>query len=348
MRIVHVVFSFCVGGLETMLVDIMGVQSRAHDVHLIVVNDLVDSALCGTIPGGVKVHYLKRKPGSWNPLSIIRLNSLLLRLRPDVVHLHQGSLAKWIKCGPRPVLTLHDLHIPLDSHALACRLVAISDAVAQDVKNRYGSEVDIAVIPNGISTHLIEERSPEQLPNHVKVVQVGRFDFDKKGQDILIKATAKLVREGYNISLSLIGGADYEKIPVLEELAQREGMGERVSFVKGLSRNELYSTLSGFDLMVHPSRYEGFGLVIAEGMAAGLPLAVPRGGGPFEVADNGRLAEVFEPDDSDSCAAAMRHIIENYAAAQERAEQAKQFVAEHYSLDRMVAQYDRFYIASHS
>ena len=96
--------------------------------------------------------------------------------------------------------------------------------------------------------------------------------------------------------------------------------------------------------MVHPSRYEGFGLVVAEGMAAGLPVVVPDNGGPFEIAENGRLAEVFANGDPQGCADAISRVIDNYSDALARAEQGRVRVEELYSLRRLVAQYRQIYL----
>lgn len=348
MKVVHVVFSFCTGGIETMLVDIMRLQANEAEVHLIIVNDLYDSALLSAIDPRVHIHRLGRHPGSRNPLPIFRLNALTARLRPDVVHIHQGSLAKWLRVGPRPVLTVHALAIDLHPRARACRLAAISDAVAADIRTRYGAATDVAVIPNGIDTEAIAPRPGGPLGSPVRLVQVARFDFPQKGQDILIQALGKLKSMGYDVDLTLIGGADYDQIPALEEMARKAGVADSVRFLRGLTRPEVYAALAGFDIMVHPARYEGFGLVIAEGMAAGLPVVIPDSGGPFEVADQGRLAETFPSGDPDACAAAIARVINAYPEALARAEQGRAHVAARYSLARMVAQYKEFYKVAES
>lgn len=327
-----------------MLVDIMREQVATDEVHMVLVNDLYDRDLLESVDSRVHLHLLGRRPGSRNPVPIIRLNFTLMGLRPDVAHIHQGSLARWIKVGPRPVLTVHDLNIPLDSSALQCTMIAISDAVAQDLRSRYGSGIDVDVVHNGINTAAIVPRAARPVGVPVRLVEVARFDIEKKGQDILIRALGMLLARGYDADVTLIGGADFDRIPELRAMAINAGVEDRVHFVEGLDRAELYSALKDFDIMVHPARYEGFGLVVAEGMAAGLPLVIPDRGGPFEVADGGSLAEVFPLGDAAGCADAVMRVIDNYQESLRRAEQGRERVCNMYSVKRLVQQYRQIYM----
>ena len=79
-------------------------------------------------------------------------------------------------------------------------------------------------------------------------------------------------------------------------------------------------------------------------MAAGLPLVIPDRGGPFEVADGGRLAEVFPLGDAAGCADAVMRVIDNYPEALRRAEQGRERVCNMYSVKRLVQQYRQIYM----
>ncbi|MDA8155868.1 MAG: glycosyltransferase [Actinomycetota bacterium] len=54
-------------------------------------------------------------------------------------------------------------------------------------------------------------------------------------------------------------------------LAARLDAEEFRSFLGPMNRARIYENLCNYDLLVHPSRYEGFGLTVLEGIAAGLP-----------------------------------------------------------------------------
>ena len=343
MKILHIIFSFLTGGAETMLVDIVNEQTRrGHDVELLIVNSGIDEGILSHVSPQVKLTRFNRKEGSMPLLLMGRLNTYIIRHNPDIVHLHTNKLTGLVKVRPRTTLyTVHALNIPM-KYSAGSNMAAISEAVREDVLARV-KNARIRTIANGINMANIATR-PKGLSPHksFRIVQVGRLFADTKGQDILIDACAILAKRGYDVNVTFIGeGDDLEK---LRAQAEKAGIGEKVFFAGNKSRKDVYSSLKDYDMMCHQSRHEGFGLVIAEGMAAGLPVAVPKGGGPWEVADKGRLGETFEGGNASSCADAISRIIDNYPAALEKAEEGIAYVDSHYSVNRMVSEYDSYYM----
>lgn len=97
MRIVHITYGFGLGGIETMLHNIANEQVKlGHEIHIIVINDIVNDELKSTLASEIHFHCLKRKVGSKNPFFIVFLNHLLLGIHPDVIHLHYSSIARYI------------------------------------------------------------------------------------------------------------------------------------------------------------------------------------------------------------------------------------------------------------
>jgi glycosyltransferase involved in cell wall biosynthesis len=68
-------------------------------------------------------------------------------------------------------------------------------------------------------------------------------------------------------------------------------------FLGAVTRRTIYETLCHYDLLVQPSRYEGFGLTILEGMAAGLPVLVSNIEGPKEIIAEGKFGWSFRSED---------------------------------------------------
>ena len=130
------------GGIETMLVNIANEQAGAGaDVSVIVVNDLVDPTLESALSAKVTLYKLRRKVGSKNPLPVLRLNALLARIRPDVVHMHSASLYRYVllpSARRRLCCTLHFMTNPDTPIRSDYHVFAISDAVRDDLKEKYG------------------------------------------------------------------------------------------------------------------------------------------------------------------------------------------------------------------
>jgi len=113
MTIVHLTFSFETGGLQTMLVDILNEQCQYNSVSLIIINDYYNADLLNEIDPRVRIVKFNRKPGSRNPILLLKLNGLLYRLDPMVVHCHNNELINMlIPHWYTTCLTVHDVNYP--------------------------------------------------------------------------------------------------------------------------------------------------------------------------------------------------------------------------------------------
>lgn len=345
MRIIHCIWSFNTGGAETMLVDIANEQVKTQEVYVLIVNDSCQKYLIDRLSPEVKVIFNKRNPGTRSIWPLIRLNWTLLRLRPDVIHLHNGALPKVIipLVSRGLFLTVHDLQIPLESVRRGMKLIAISEAVREDVLSR--GNYDIVTIPNGIDVDAIEKRGRHNLNGKMRIVQVGRLDASKKGQDILIDAVSILQKRGVeDIEVDFIG--EGMSGIALKELVERKGIAGKVRFLGLRDRTYVYSHLKDYDLMCHPSRYEGFGLTVAEGMAAMLPVLVSDEGGPYEIIEHGKLGTAFKMENAEDCADKLEYMYNHYQEALGIVPKAYENIRRCYSINRMVKDYLGYYTRS--
>lgn len=337
MKILHVVFALRYGGLETMLVDLTRHQVESDEVSVLIINDEIDKGLLDTFDPRVRIMRMGRKPGG-NPLSLLwHVNRQIRRLHPDIIHCHNAKAPGIIRgLDKRMVFTIHAENVPHRWLRAGIRYIAISDTVSADMLNRQPA-FSITTIPNGIETSSITRRDARKPGSPVRLVNLGRLVSSVKGQDILLKALT-LLPESY-IADFIGTGADEE---ALRRMAHSLGLENRVRFLGMRSREWIYSHLADYDIMVHPSRLEGFGLAVAEGMAAGLPVAVSNRGGLPEIVRHGQLGKIFEPDPQE-CAATIRSITEDYPAAQIVATIAYDTVCRKYSMERMAAEYRKVY-----
>lgn len=149
------------------------------------------------------------------------------------------------------------------------------------------------------------------------LLYVGRAD-PYKNIATLLQALARLRRdEGMNVKLCIAGSPD-PRYPEPATLAETLGIADAVEWTGYLTDEALVATYRRADLLVHPSRYEGFGLQILEAMACGTPVLSSNAGSlPEVVGEAGRLVC---PDDTDAFVQGIRTILTTPAlAAQMRA-----------------------------
>lgn len=342
MRIVHCIFSLTVGGAETLLVDILNEQVKTDDVTLVIVNDKYDSSLLATIDNRVRIIKYDRKEGSFPVGIFVRLNLGLRSMSPDIIHVHDHKLLGLIRgLDAKIVFTVHHLELKSEYLRKGISIIAISDAVRDDIHKSYPQMTDVTVIPNGINIESIKQRVARPQTTPFRIVNVARLTHQIKGQHILIEAVRKLKDMAYDVRADFIG--DGKSLGFLKELADSLAVNGNMRFLGSRSREYIYANLADYDLMCHPSLNEGFGLTVVEGMAAMLPVVVSDEGGPYEIIGSGKRGGYFANGDAESCAASIREIIDNYSRALEVTGAARKYVVDNYSLEAMVKRYLEVY-----
>ena len=162
-----------------------------------------------------------------------------------------------------------------------------------------GFTVPVEEIPNGCELEALSE-----LPAHlhqpgsgerVRVQYMGRMDRNHKGLDLLILAFAEFLKENPSEIVDLVlTGNDWEDRGELEELAHQSGVGDRITFTGPRAEHSL--VIHGeADLVVLPSRFDGFGLTIVEAMLASRPVLISSRAGAASHVRKAGGGWVFDP-----------------------------------------------------
>jgi len=151
------------------------------------------------------------------------------------------------------------------------------------------SVVDLERFRPGIDVSQL--RKDLHLEGKRVLVFTGRL-VPHKGVDVILQALVELPSD---VVLVVVGAGP--RLPNLVGLARRLGVPDRVRFCPHVSDEDLPRFLSLGDVFVFPSqnRLEGFGLVVAEAMAVGLPVVVADMPGVREVIEAGREGLYVEP-----------------------------------------------------
>lgn len=294
MKIAHVVWSMLTGGIETMLVNIINEQVKTEEVTLYIINDIWYEPLLQQLSPRCIIKKCNRKTSSRNPWPLIKFNYWLWKQRPNIVHVHSDKLSDIILDRRHIVRTIHSNLNDCREYPRMKALFAISNSVR---KTTLEQGYESLVIENGIHCSCFVHKQKEKNTQMFQLVQVGRLNISLKGQDILIRAVEELVhhRGIRNFHVTFIGEGDSRK--ELEQMTIKKNISQYISFIGRKSQSWLYEHLSDFDCFVQPSRLEGFGLTIAEAMAAKIPVLVSDIEGPMEVIDHGKVGMFFRNGD---------------------------------------------------
>jgi glycosyltransferase involved in cell wall biosynthesis len=230
----------------------------------------------------------------------------LRRPCPGVVTIHDLAFETWPGDFAAVTAAKFRLITPLAARS-AQRIICPSQFTADDVCRRYrvdpgkvrviaqapalaraGPAEPSAVGPSAVGPSAVGPAAVRQS-GEPYVLAVGDLRA-KKNLAALVRAFVAMRRRGARQRL-VLAGADAGEGPRLCELAA----GEPVQLTGYVSDGQLDSLLTGAELLVHPSLYEGFGLVVLEAMARGTPVLAARATALPQT--GGDAAEYFDPDD---------------------------------------------------
>jgi glycogen(starch) synthase len=233
----------------------------------------------------------------------------------DVVHAHVGLLGgvpalRNLRPGARLFVTEHATFLDRmlaepDGHAGYAEVLAGCEAffvVGDELRNELATafpayEHKLRLIPNPIDF---------DTPRAEPVTALRRWLFvggliERKGVTWLLEAFARARAEDPALTLTMVGEGELR-----EQLGARAaglGVADAVTFPGAVAPDVALRLMREHDLLVHPSRYETFGVVVIEAAAAGLPVIVTRCGGPEQTlagieADAGELIAIEDSPDA--------------------------------------------------
>jgi len=318
-RVVHVHRIRGIGGSERHLLTLLpALADRGVDVSFVGLDDPA---------GGLDPFYRELTvpyerlpaPRDLDPALAFRLARTLRSLRPDLVHTHlvhadvYGALAP----GVRVVSTKHNPDpfragsFRFAERALtlrAARVIAISEAVRRFCVDRVGLPADkVEVVHYGLDAlpQPWAENPPLELGSPL-LLAVCRLEA-QKGLETAVRALPELP----DATLLVLGeGPDRA---ALESLASSLGVRDRVLLPGRVG--DVASLYERADVVVHPARWEGFGLAMLEAMLAARPVVAARAGSAPELVDDGVTGRLVGVDDS----AALHGAVSSLLADPDRA-----------------------------
>lgn len=183
---------------------------------------------------------------------------------------------------------------------VACRaagILAVSH-FAVDYYTRLGVHKE-QIYPFGYfraSARLQTAPEASRRQERTEVIFVGQL-IRRKGLDILLEAMQPLFAEYPHLYLTVIGAG--EDLLALQALIRKAGIEGRISFIGVLPAEQIQARVSTADVLVLPSRWDGWGMVVNEAFYAGVPAIVSDRCGASDLVQNGKNGYVFQGEDVD-------------------------------------------------
>lgn len=363
MRIFHIITHLDLGGAERVAANIAESDTPGMEYHIVEVvrgrsaytrkfmSELAHAGvLCHrSLMPDIRFHFVFERVAAL--LFPLRLMWLLMRWRPDVVHVHteapdlclyfSSRVLRRLLRGVRIVRTIHNTRLwagqdrvarHVERYFVSCGAnIAISQSVRDSYALRFGQVAPI--IHNGVAA--VSQRAYDGIvPGKTNILFAGRFE-PQKGIPVLCEVVRALASDT-RYHFTIAGGGSMEAM-----IQSQLGGLANVSIVPPIFG--LSGCMSSFHYLFMPSEFEGLSMLSMEASMQGLPVIANRCPG---------LSDTLPSDwplivDGNSVASYLRLFRQVIPSASHDAlaSRARLFAGAHFSIRRMQERYEQVYIS---
>lgn len=365
-KIVHMMYSFSIGGLENVIVQLINRLPQERYQHMVMSLTSISDFRQRIQRNDVEFVELHKQPGHAVPLypSIYRT---LKHWRADVAHTCNLAALEitpvaWAAGVPLRVHAEHgwDSHDP-DGSSQRYRwvrrayrpFVSHYVSVSADISRYLAGPIGLAPsqfteIANGVDTaqfmprpagEIEIEGCPFKPGRHWLIGTVGRLQT-VKNQPLLARAFVRLWMEHPHLRdrMRLVIVGDGPLRAQVTAILASAGL-ENMAWLAG-ARNDVDRILPALDCFVLPSQAEGTSCTLQEAMACGLPAVATAVGGTPALVKDGETGFLVPSEDEQALANAIAKLALDATLSNQFGRQARQIALERYSLDSMIQHYD--------
>jgi glycosyltransferase involved in cell wall biosynthesis len=315
-------------------------KGRGHDIRVILPED---GPLCQTYaddvgqPDFVAMTLLRRNLVAVGrhalefPSTVVAIKRIIAEWKPDLVHVNclyniwGGTAARWLK-----VPCVYHVHEAPGSFPtwlywlwqaavsqLANRVVAVSDALGKALPS---CREKLEIIENGVDVERFKPTSAAMewrrsyASPHQRLILCPSHIMPGKNQALLVSAAPMILGSVENAVIVFLGStndirANQDYFEEIESLSGSLGCGGKVFFTdQPVDAGQVYAAA---DLVVYPSKYESFGLVTLESLAAGKPVISAKTGVAGKLEALGYPVRTVSGDSPEELAGAVVSTLKN-------------------------------------
>ena len=362
-NILHVVYSFDIGGLENGLINIINTLPDDKFFHHVCILSSGKKCL-KRLNKKVKIHELHKREG--NDFSLpIRIASIVRKEKIDIVHSRNwvALLESTLGCllsGCKLVHSEHGKEIedtfkqPFRRnlakrfcYRFAKRIVTVSNSLFDEMLNSsLCVSSKLLCIINGVDTEKFNYNTfDEKIRYRIKyglpeagfiVGSVGRL-AKIKNYEMMISICHELKDKNCYF---VIAGEGPEREKIEKDIRQRKISDK---FILLGEQNQISEVLGTYDLYLNTSHYEGISNTILEAMAKGLPVVANSIGGNREIVKNNKTGYLIENGKLTQYLKEIEQLKGDRELRELLSYGAREYVQRNFSLNQMVAKYENVY-----
>jgi len=298
--------------------------------------------------------------GDVDPFTILKLVGILRKKKIDIIltnvekELRISGIAA-IFTGVKAVISRKGVDLPIKNrlqyrfthNMLATVIVANSQSTKKTLlKNAPWLNQDkISVIYNGIDPELFSIENTRDLRDELGIPQqfpligfVGRLNV-QKGIVYILEAFEKVFEKIPSAQLLMAGTGDLSD--EIETIAKKKGFSRNIHLIG--FRDDIPNVMRTIDLLILPSVWEGFGIVLIEAMAAEKPCVITNISSMPEIVIDGQTGIVVPSKDANKLADAIINLIRNPSLAKKMGCEGKKLVQNKFTLQKMISRYEQLF-----
>jgi glycosyltransferase involved in cell wall biosynthesis len=252
--------------------------------------------------------------------------------------------------GPRDTSPAERAWLEPDLARRASTVIATCSDEAFELRAFGVPAARIAVVPCGVDTERFTPDGPvAPRTERLRLLTVSRL-VRRKGVGTAIEALARLVRDGVDAELVVIGGAgdaaDLDRDPEVGRLRgviAEQGVADRVTLLGRIEHDALPAWYRSADVVVCAPWYEPFGIVPLEAMACARPVVASAVGGLLDTVVEDVTGLHVPPRDAVALAAAAGSLLADPARRARYGARGRRRAATRYTWARVAAETERVY-----